>query len=47
MYLLLAVLGLCCCVGFCLDMVGGGGCSVIEAHRLLTEVASLTPENLF
>ena len=47
MCLLLAVLDLCCCVGFYLVMVGGGGYSVLAMHRLLTAVASLIPENRF
>ena len=43
-YLFLAVLGLCCWVGFSLA-VASGACSLIAVYGLLTEVASLTVEH--
>ena len=42
-YLLLAVLGLCCCTGFSL-VVASGGCSVVVMCRLLIAVASVVVE---
>ena len=39
----LAVLGLCCCVGFFL-VAASRACSLVAVHRLLTAVASLAVE---
>ena len=39
-YLRLAVLSLCCCMGFSLVTVSGGH-SLVAVHRFLIEVASL------
>ena len=39
-YLFLAVLGLPCCMGFCL-VVASKGCPLIVVHRFLIAVASL------
>ena len=43
-YLLLAVLGLCYCTGFSLD-VENGGYFLLAVHGLLTAVASLFAEH--
>ena len=40
----MAVLGLHCCTGFCLD-AASGGYSLVAVHRLPTEVASLVAEH--
>ena len=43
-YLLLAVLGLCCCVGFSVVVMSRGS-SLVVAHRLLIAVVSLVAEH--
>ena len=43
-YLFLAVLGLCCCMGFSLVAVSRGYSLVVVPTRLLIEVASLVVE---
>ena len=45
-YLFLAVLGLCCCIGFSL-VVASRGCSLVTVQRLLSAVASLAAEPRF
>ena len=45
-YLFLAVLGLCCCIGFSLVGVSGGY-SLVAVPRLLTTVAFLVVEHMF
>ena len=42
-YLVLTVLGLCCCAGFPL-VAGSGGCSLVAVHGLLIVVASFVVE---
>ena len=43
-YLFLAVLGLHCCIGFCL-VAATGGSSLAAVHGLLVAVASLVAEH--
>ena len=42
-YLFLAVLGLCCCVGFSL-VAGSRGCSLVAAHGFLMMISSVVAE---
>ena len=44
MYLFLAVLGLCCCVGFS-PVAANGGYSLLAVSGLLTMAASLVAES--
>ena len=44
-YLVLAILGLCCCVGFS-PVAASGGYSLVAVHRLLIAVASLVEHRL-
>ena len=43
---LLAMLGLCCCMGLSLVVVSGGGYSLVAVHRLLISMASLVAEHV-
>ena len=45
MYLFVAVLGLCCCVGFSLVALSSGGYSLVAMCELLTAVASIIEED--
>lgn len=44
-YLFVAVLGLCCCVGFSLVALSSGGYSLVAMCELLTAVASIIEED--